>query len=369
MNQHPTLERAQKRAEELGSTATTTRGIVRFLKGRNERINLRPRPESAAKWKAREANRVSDPEAKRAKHDPVFRKAFLFRLKRRNEQARRTRANSLKGVTAAAESREARNREVVEVARLRSLVYGREIRADDLPKVTAGVLVKSFDARLAKKHGAYVCMVGKDATLSATRRKSFGNHCDATPSTYNHRKGRWEGYERATHDNFVRSFAIIQSDRVLDYAFHKTEVTVTLPEGFRWDVDQYGIRVLHRNGVDDYHPDAGELLNNDYTVCERLERNAERRMLTRAMEVSAKAASEGVFVCLADSVRAGNCRAGSVAFAERHGIDPSKHYHAPELLDMANGEAGRVRLAITAAILRHRKEIERGYALLEEHKA
>ena len=103
-------------------------------------------------------------------------------------------------------------------------------------------------------------------------------------------------------------------------------------------------------------------------ITSQLQANAERRNLMKAQMAAEKAQMEGVWVCLADALRAGNCKAGCLAFAERHQISASKHYPAPALLDMANGEAGRVRLAITAASIRHRKEMEQGFALLEEHQ-
>jgi hypothetical protein len=79
------------------------------------------------------------------------------------------------------------------------------------------------------------------------------------------------------------------------------------------------------------------------------------------------AQNEGVFVCLADSIRAGNCKIGTLNFAERHRLDTSRHYTAIELLAQANGDAGRVRLAITAARFRHNQEMDRGYCDLSEH--
>lgn len=75
----------------------------------------------------------------------------------------------------------------------------------------------------------------------------------------------------------------------------------------------------------------------------------------------------GVYVCAADSVRAGNCRAGTESFATRHGLDTRRHYMAGELAALANGDAYRVRGAIIAALRRHRTEMTRGYAMLSEH--
>jgi hypothetical protein len=54
-------------------------------------------------------------------------------------------------------------------------------------------------------------------------------------------------------------------------------------------------------------------------------------------------------------------------FAINHRLDPRRHYKATELLQMANGEAGRVRLVIRAACNRHRSEVERGFSNLSDH--
>lgn len=79
--------------------------------------------------------------------------------------------------------------------------------------------------------------------------------------------------------------------------------------------------------------------------------------------------ADGVYVCLADSLRAGNCRAGSESYAARHNLDASRHYPAGDLRSIANGDAKFVRAAIIAAFRRHSREMRQGFALLSDHSA
>ena len=90
-----------------------------------------------------------------------------------------------------------------------------------------------------------------------------------------------------------------------------------------------------------------------------------------AKEQAEKADLEGVHVCLKDSLRAGNCQAGTLAFVGRLGLDEKKHYRALEIFEMAKQKSPNdirlVKLALTAAALRTKKEEEQGYAVISEH--
>jgi hypothetical protein len=79
--------------------------------------------------------------------------------------------------------------------------------------------------------------------------------------------------------------------------------------------------------------------------------------------------ADTTLVCARDSVRAGNCRAGTESFAARHGLDLRRHYTAGELRLMANGDARFVRAAVIMAMRRERIEIQRGKCLITEHIA
>jgi hypothetical protein len=77
--------------------------------------------------------------------------------------------------------------------------------------------------------------------------------------------------------------------------------------------------------------------------------------------------ADDVYICAADSIRAGNCKAGTESYASRHALDVHRHYRAGELRKQANGDARFVRAAILAGLRRTRRENQQGFALLEEH--
>ena len=175
-------------------------------------------------------------------------------------------------------------------------------------------------------------------------------------------------YSRAENITYVRSIGLVKNPQTLVADLNGRKITVTLPEGIRWDIDVNGLRAVR--GRDDYHIDADDLLMADplAQITLLLDKNAALRRETELRQAAEQAENEGVYVCLADSLRAGNCRAGSESFASRHHLDTRKHYPALELLKQANGDGQRVKLAITAAKLRHSREMAQGFALLTEHQ-
>lgn len=217
----------------------------------------------------------------------------------------------------------------------------------------------------ARKLGAEVNMSGKAARILPTKGSSRRVH---SPGETTWRHGRPISYTRATNDNYVRAFAVIRDEHNLDVALHDREFRLTLPDGYLWGTDDNGIRAVRADSRrDDYHPTAEDCLAGADAIVRALEHNRETRIRISAERAAEAAEVEGVFVCAADSVRAGNCLAGTRTFAERHHLDVRFHYRAPELLTIANGDAGRVRLAVKAAVARHREEMRRGYANLADH--
>lgn len=351
-------ENAAKTAEHVMQNLRTLEPVVRGVYGARDA------------YRGSEAARRANPDAKRAKKDRVFRSKFLKKINRQIAALVNVKRGTLSEITAANNSRDVRRREIDALVGQKSLALGRKVvvvailpKNSDLP----GVKVGGFSADFARKHGVTgINMSGKDATIAATSRTSYGHH-SAGETTW--RNGKPVHYSRATHDNYVRSFALIRADdpRTVDFAFHVTEVAVTLPDG-RWDVDANGLRAVC--GPDDYHPTAPELLakNCAETIVGKIRANAETRAKFAAEKLAEAADMEGVYVCIADSLRAGNCLAGTQNFAALHNIDCRRHYQALEILRQANGDESRVRLAIRAAISRTREENERGFANLSDHK-
>jgi hypothetical protein len=171
-------------------------------------------------------------------------------------------------------------------------------------------------------------------------------------------------------DNYVRSFAVIRDNQTLDVAFHTHEYQLVLPPEYMWAKDDHGLKLMMADSrQDDYHPTAEDLYGKNTVdrLVHNLNVNRDRRLKLKAEIVADMAETEGVYVGVKDSLRAGNCLSGTRSWAENHQLDVRKHYPAPTLLTMVNGDYGRVRLAIKSALIRHKNEMERGYALLEDH--
>lgn len=184
-------------------------------------------------------------------------------------------------------------------------------------------------------------------------------------------RGKWRTVQRARHKAIVRSYGIIQrGGKALRVSMGSGKpYTLRAPEGCLWLHDEYGLKVaLESSRRDDYHPTPDQFRNWDREdIGLILTQNRDKRLAHEAEEAALKAEAEGVFVCAADSVRDGNCQQGTESWALKHGLDPARHYPAKEVLAKANGDAGRVRLAITAAIKQARVDNGRGYSVLSEH--
>lgn len=300
----------------------------------------------------------------------TYRRRMLTRLRRQEIAARSVDLSSLAGILAAIDSHRDRQDAMDRIARQRATMTGKPCKLTIDP-LTAGVLVP-IDPTTARKAGASIDMRGKDATCRPCRARSHGEHSAGETRWKN---GRPVSYTRATHHNWVRSIALVIDTQTVEYACHTARVTVTLPCAYRWDVDAHGLRVVRDDSqMDDYHVCAADLIGRDAArrCVESLERNRVRRLLTAAQNAATRAELAGVWVCLADSLRAGNCEAGTRSFAARHGLDVAAHYRATALLALVQREsvqdACRLRLAITAATLRHRRECEAGICRVSDHR-
>ena len=364
---HPVYQRAVWLAGYLESTAQTIRGITKFLRDQardRRKFNNKTRPVSKHDYLKLEGIRKSKPDTKRAIDDEKFRKAYLKKLRTRELKLINVPTNTLKEITAAEDSRYERKRQLLEIHNIRKEITGK-VKPEIALQPTPGILVKGYLSGIARMHGCdYISLRGNDYRLLTT--KGSGRLEYETGKT-EWNKGRPVKYTRAKNDNYVRSFALITSPRTIQYAFHKTEVELTLPEGYEWKTDTYGLFACR--GQDHYHPDVTQLLMKDASahIVYHIGLNAERREIYRLQEKAEAADMEGVFVCLADARRAGNCEAGCRSFIERNHLSSCKHYKATELLEIAGGDRNAVRLAITAASIRTKRENEIGMAVLTDH--
>ena len=212
--------------------------------------------------------------------------------------------------------------------------------------------------------------------------RGFGHYTTGSNRDWSKRSTFQRGIE-------VTSYATCPDFRAAKLRLGTFDYTIFAPRGYRWDIDANGL-MLRKCGQAsgwDYHPTASELLDARQDrgrglvavlkearatrlAAEREAKRREKQSRAKArqeQEAIKRAEREGATVCLADSLRAGNCRAGSESWAIRHGLDARRHYTPSEILSHANGDASRVALVITAALRRHRTEMARGYADLADH--
>lgn len=296
-------------------------------------------------------------ENRRAKADPKFRAKLLRTLTRKAKKIA-----SIKGIQGNPERivewYDQRYRTLIisdfaEIARRYKIVAGRKIPVS-FPDQIPGCALVSIDEEMARKIKAPLGRIGKDAQILGTLRTSYLGYSE--PGT-------------ATRDKYVTSFGTIDPQSgVARFRFHRTHFEISAPDGFYWDIDAHGLRMVDSHG-NDYHPDAEDIIN-DLDIPETIAENAAARELERTRLAAEKAEVEGVWVSLADSIKAGNCRAGTESWGRQNGLYAQAHYHATDLIPLAvNGYGQRVRIAISVAARRHRKEMEQGYCLLADHRA
>lgn len=161
--------------------------------------------------------------------------------------------------------------------------------------------------------------------------------------------------------------------KVAELHLDGSEYRYTLPRGYRWKRDQLGLSISDRQG-NDFHPTASDLLDGIKHCISRLKENAAARKMSQRkakqeLRMVRVAEREGARVCLRDSLFAGNCYAGSQAWALSHELNPSEHVKPSRLLALANGDASRVAIVVAQAIRRHRAEMAQGFCELARHRA
>jgi hypothetical protein len=75
-----------------------------------------------------------------------------------------------------------------------------------------------------------------------------------------------------------------------------------------------------------------------------------------------------VQISVVDSLKAGNCRAGTWAWSRSNHMNINKHYQIQAIYDkLDDANKDRVKLVILRAIERTKQELARGFSLLEDH--
>jgi hypothetical protein len=177
--------------------------------------------------------------------------------------------------------------------------------------------------------------------------------------------------KRSTFERGVSVHSMFSATNTVSGTIHcgPHQRNVTLPKGWVFDIDENGLfirrSVLVRSlGPCDFHPTAADLLRMSpkeliATAREnarvRAAQERQQRQEARAlMEQVRRAEREGATVCLADSLRVGNCYAGTVRWAARAGLARNKHHKPSQIAKLAGAaghEARRVMLVIRYANL------------------
>jgi len=138
------------------------------------------------------------------------------------------------------------------------------------------------------------------------------------------------------------------------------------PAGYIWVTDSNGVALANDGSRQDrYHLDSHQITTEpDSWLVKKVDEARNVRLRSEAQSAVDEADIKGVKVGFQDSIDAGNCNAGTRAWADRHKIDITRKYDASELLQIAeHDDLGRVRLVIRQAIIRSRKEAEEQAAL------
>lgn len=189
-------------------------------------------------------------------------------------------------------------------------------------------------------------------------------------------KGRYSRFAGADWAPTMRSMLRISLDGAILTAIignsdggrrAEAAYTVQAGRGYQWQSDANGVRIVRLADGADYHPDSDDIRSGRKTIIGALRERADTRKKTlaaakRDAKIIADACKHGIWVCLADSIAAGNCRAGTEQYAQRHGLDISRHYLAEKLPADNDGNSRRIAIAVLAAQRRQAHEMARGYA-------
>ena len=184
-------------------------------------------------------------------------------------------------------------------------------------------------------------------------------------------------YTRMSYHASVRCCGRVTSRRLLWY--YGSDCTVFLaPRGWFFGRDDSGLFIArngdHRVGHR-YHFDSDDL-HAGIRALTAAARNHRHRQQQAAKELALKkrlqdpklvrqALRLGVWVTFADSLRSGNCGAGTQRFCADFGLDPRRAYPVDVVQRISAGQRNfQVQRAIDAAVQRSVEDLMRGYCLL-----
>jgi hypothetical protein len=240
------------------------------------------------------------------------------------------------------------------------------------PKLQREIDCKNTIIPLGKKHGYDAKF---EALVKNPRLKNWEAPVAANISTaygmssegFNY-KGVHRGRVGYNYTPQMRSIARVSADgSVLGAVIADQQIALVAPRGYRWASDANGIKIVRNRDGADYHPSSGDIVAGIKSIVAILVANATKRAETkkaaaRDAKILKQASKNGIYVCLADSISAGNCSYGSRAFAQRHNLNINSHYLAKNLPQPTNNEESRrLALAVIAAQRRQAVELRDGF--------
>lgn len=184
-------------------------------------------------------------------------------------------------------------------------------------------------------------------------------------------------YERVSYTPVMRSCGMITPGRALLLIGNDT-IRIRAPRGWRFGRDENGLYLTRTSETREafrYHPTSDEWSAGlsairaaaiDHEQTQRRVAREAREQRRQARKDAALLATIPVYVCLRDSRTAGNCAAGTVAWARRHDLDPTLHVPAEIVRRLADRNPQAMR-AVESAERRTLTEIRRGYSLIADH--
>ena len=184
-------------------------------------------------------------------------------------------------------------------------------------------------------------------------------------------------FERLSYVPVMRSCGMVTAGRALLLIGNDT-IRIRAPRGWRFGRDENGLyltRLRETREAFRYHPTSDEWASGlaairaaaiEHEQTQRRVASDARDQRRRDREDAALLATLPVYVCLRDSRTAGNCAAGTVAWARRHDLDPTLHVPADIVRRLADRNPQAMR-AVESAERRTLTEIRRGYSLLSDH--
>jgi hypothetical protein len=176
------------------------------------------------------------------------------------------------------------------------------------------------------------------------------------------------------HEVTIQAVAcVLDKGRRLEVRLGDTTTKIDAADGQRWDVDAYGLRLVGKKW--DYHPTTNDILRG--MTVEDMQRRGEESRRQRIVEKmrqrnEKKSRSEilrkaaDIYVCAGDSRAAGNCLQGTMTWVKNHGLR-GHHVQGDTLISFASEP--RVFNVLSAAVRRHRAEMQQGYSDLCYHYA